>query len=327
MARPWRQSAFHVPLPPAGQEVLVRETIERKGPTRFDLVTAGHHFLLQVVPLREPESRAALAAFVSTVERSSLPPAEVDAVLLRCLAVLDKHSVRRIPSLVEQYLVAAPAPDAALAQFTACVASLLRHRGIQHGAVQQAVEIIHRRITESALTPRSIADEVRVQLSTLDVAFKRQMSCTLTEYVREVRLERAVVLLATTGNTIKEVWTEVGYNHPSNFNHDFKRHFGLSPSDLRARAIRPFAQLRYHATPNPGTNDGGPVAVDNGTKVLLVDNDECTRSHVSGFLRHHGYRVSVALTGGEALVAARQHLPDTILVDYHLEDMDGLEFI
>jgi AraC-like DNA-binding protein len=304
----------------------VRETLELKRGARLDLVTAVHHFLLNVLPLREPESSAALATFAATAERSCLPPAELDAVLLRCLAVLDKHSGQRIPSLVEQYLAGASAPDEALAHFTACVAHLLRHRGIQHGAVQQAVEIIHRRLGESALNPRSVAEEAGVQLSTLDVAFKRQMSCTPTEYIRAVRLERSVVLLTTTGNPIKQVWTEVGYNHPSNFNHDFKRRFGLSPTDLRARAIRPVAQLGYGAAPKHITDDG-PAAADNGTSVLIVDNDECTRSHVGGYLRHHGYQVSVALTGREGFAAVRRRPPNIILVDYHLEDMDGVTFV
>jgi AraC-like DNA-binding protein/CheY-like chemotaxis protein len=305
---------------------LGRDTIERSGGIRFDVVRAAQHFLLNVLPLRQPDSTTALATFVAMVERSSLPPAEVDAILLRCLAVLDRHNEQRIPSLVEQYLATTPALDVALEHFTACVTRLFRHRGIQHGAVQQAVEIVHRRLHESGLTPRSIAGEVGMKLSPLDVVFKRQMSCTITEYIREVRLERSLVLLATTGSTIKEVWAAIGYNHSSNFNHDFKRRFGLSPSSMRARTVRPLAQLRYDALPTHHGN-GVHATADNGTAVMLVDDDECVRSHVGSYLRHHGYRVSVALTGGEALTAVRQHLPDIILVEYHLEDMDGVAFL
>jgi AraC-like DNA-binding protein/CheY-like chemotaxis protein len=302
--------------------------IERKDGSRFTLVTAAHHFLLRALPLREPESPAALAAFVATVEQSSLPPAEMDAVLLRCLAVLDKHSEQRIPSLVDQYLLTATTPGEAVRHFSACVTRVLRHRSIRHGAVQHAVERIHRRLGESELTPRSIADQVGVQLSTLDVAFKRQMNCTLTEYVRAARLERAAVLLTTTGHAIKQVWTEVGYNYPSNFNHDFKRRFGLSPSDMRSRAILPFAQLRHAQAPTHATHrSSGPAAVDNGNCVLLVDNDECTTSHVGNDLFDHGYRVFVAQTGGEALAVVASHRPEIILVDYRLEDMDGVEFV
>jgi AraC-like DNA-binding protein/CheY-like chemotaxis protein len=292
---------------------------------RFALVTAGHHFLLKVLPLREQESSDALASFVATLEQIRGTAADLDAVLLRCLAVLDTHEGRRIPSLVDRYLASTSTPDGSLGQFTRCVEDLLRYSCIVDGTVQQAVDVISARFAEPSLNPRTIAESVGARLSTLDVAFKREMACTITEYVRGVRLERAAKLLVTTNRTIKEIWAEMGYNHASNFDHDFKRRFGVSPREFRAKSIRPLAQKHFHAARRSPTDTGRvarPVA-----NLLVIDDDECTRSTLSTSLSREGFFVSSAASGSEGLRQTHMTEPDAILVDYRIGDMDGLEFL
>jgi CheY-like chemotaxis protein/AraC-like DNA-binding protein len=291
---------------------------------RFALVNAGHEFLLNVLPPREPESRAALVRFVDVVARSQLASADIDAVLLRCLAVLDGQD-SRIPSLVEQYLAGAAGPQSPLERFNACVDSLLRHHGVTHGCVQHALEIITGRISDSRLTPRAIADETGIRLATLDVAFKRQTGHKVTEHIRTTRLERAAVQLATTGKSIKEVWSQVGYNHASNFAHDFKRHFGVSSQEFRARAIRPLAQKQWAGA--GASVRAASTSGDRRLPVMIIDDNETTTSTLCVYLRCEGYSVVAASTGAEGLQQAKRLSPSAILVDYNLDDMTGLEFL
>lgn len=68
-------------------------------------VTAGHRFLLQVLPFRDPESQEALTTFVETAQRIDAPRMTVSLVLLQCLVVLSHHIEHRVPSLLEQYLL------------------------------------------------------------------------------------------------------------------------------------------------------------------------------------------------------------------------------
>jgi DNA-binding response OmpR family regulator len=60
-------------------------------------------------------------------------------------------------------------------------------------------------------------------------------------------------------------------------------------------------------------------------KLILVVDDEADFSELLQFrLRDREYEVLSAATGTEALDKARRHLPDAILLDLLLPDLDGL---
>ncbi len=59
--------------------------------------------------------------------------------------------------------------------------------------------------------------------------------------------------------------------------------------------------------------------------VLIVDDNEKNLKLARDVLRHAGFRTLEAATGGEAIALAREHLPDVILMDIRLPDMDGTE--
>jgi CheY-like chemotaxis protein/AraC-like DNA-binding protein len=299
-------------------------TIEPIAARRFDLVTEGHHFLIKLLPFREPESRYALTTFVAAIGRSHLASADVDAVLLRCLVALSEHADRRVPSLVDRYLASAATPADGLVTFCKCVEDLIRYRCVSNGSVQQAISIVSTRYAEPTCTPQFVAQSVQISLSTLCVVFKRELGRTLREHIRDVRLDRAAVLLTSTNKSIKEVWAEVGYNHPSNFDHDFKKVFHLTPREYRARALRPIAQEHY-STPASRIQTIAPAP--SSTTVLIVDDDECSSETIGRFLQMEGYATSIARSGAEGLRHAERACPDVILLDYHLDDMDGLQFL
>ncbi len=297
---------------------------------RFQLVTAGHHFLLNVLPFRQPASGEALETFIASAKRINACAVDVDFVLLQCLAVLSHHTPRRIPSLIDEYRFGRNSTPDDFVRFSECVEGLLRYHAVTDGSVQDVLRLVRSKYGDTTATPQFLAAAVGQRLATLDVLFKKQMGCTLTEHIRDVRLSQAAVRLATTNKSIKEVWAEVGYAHHSNFDHDFKRKFGCTPREYRSRAVRPIAQDVYQgidqpdkgASGDPGGNDGA-----RNTRVLIVDDDEECRTCVSAFLRSSGYWASAAGSGSEGLRIAEHHTPNVILLDYHLGDMDGLEFL
>jgi AraC-like DNA-binding protein len=294
------------------------------GASRFELVTAAHHFLLRFLPIRDVESRAALSWFAETLQPFDLAPADLDAVLLRCLAVLDRHTGGRLPSLIERYLAAGATSIGAMTQFTAVVEDVLRYRGIGSPLVQQAIAIIDAGYANSGLTQGAVAQRLGIAPTMLCRLIRRQTGTTFGKYLREVRLGRAASLLTSSSQTIKEIWVQVGYNHPSNFAHDFRRQFGMAPREYRALAIQsadPSARGTPPADdPSPSHQPLSPL-----TKVLIVDNDETTRATVAQYLRMHGHAVFVAASGDEAIRAAPRLSPDVVLLDYRLGDMDGLD--
>ena len=62
-------------------------------------------------------------------------------------------------------------------------------------------------------------------------------------------------------------------------------------------------------------------------RVLLVDDDSDARELLGMVLRHHGAKVDTAATAEAAVVAFRRHLPDVVVSDIGLPDVDGYELI
>jgi two-component system, cell cycle response regulator DivK len=59
--------------------------------------------------------------------------------------------------------------------------------------------------------------------------------------------------------------------------------------------------------------------------VLIVDDAPDNREAYAEYLRFRGFRTVEAATGMEAMNQARAHVPDVILLDLRLPDIDGLE--
>lgn len=59
--------------------------------------------------------------------------------------------------------------------------------------------------------------------------------------------------------------------------------------------------------------------------VLLADGDDASRELREAQLRRAGFRVSVARTGFEAIVKASCKVPDVILLDDSLSDIEAAE--
>jgi DNA-binding response OmpR family regulator len=62
-------------------------------------------------------------------------------------------------------------------------------------------------------------------------------------------------------------------------------------------------------------------------RVLVAEDDRVLRRAVDVMLRKHGYQVSLAADGAEALVRAQQDKPDLILHDVILPKMLGFEVL
>ncbi len=60
-------------------------------------------------------------------------------------------------------------------------------------------------------------------------------------------------------------------------------------------------------------------------KVLVVDDDEMTRTVLVRILEIEGHGISIATTGLEALERVRSDRPDLVVMDVAMPDMDGIE--
>ena len=62
-----------------------------------------------------------------------------------------------------------------------------------------------------------------------------------------------------------------------------------------------------------------------GERILFVDDEEQIRKLLSTWLARHGYEVTVASDGWEALKAIRAKAPDLVITDVNMPNMNGFE--
>lgn len=62
-----------------------------------------------------------------------------------------------------------------------------------------------------------------------------------------------------------------------------------------------------------------------GEHLLIVDDEDNLRSMLTAALRHHGFEISTASNGREALDAVAESHPDLVVLDVMMPDLDGFE--
>ena len=58
--------------------------------------------------------------------------------------------------------------------------------------------------------------------------------------------------------------------------------------------------------------------------VLIVEDNDKSLKLVRDILRHKGYTTLEAETGGDGVRLAIEHVPDLVLMDIQLPDIDGI---
>ena len=61
-------------------------------------------------------------------------------------------------------------------------------------------------------------------------------------------------------------------------------------------------------------------------KILVVDDDKILRTVLKHTLEQQGYQVNVAVSGKEALLLFEQDIPDIVVSDVSMPEMDGFDF-
>jgi AraC-like DNA-binding protein len=78
-----------------------------------------------------------------------------------------------------------------------------------------------------------LAHSLAMNESKLAAGFKHLFGVTMSDYRKGVRMEKARDLLLNTDMNVTQVAMEVSYEYQSNFSNAFKRHFGLTPKEVR----------------------------------------------------------------------------------------------
>jgi AraC-like DNA-binding protein len=82
-----------------------------------------------------------------------------------------------------------------------------------------------------------LAAAVNLAPSRLQHLFKDAVAMSIREHVRNRRLLEAARLLASTHERVSEIAYYVGFRDVCNFNHAFRRTFGVSPRQYRCGSV------------------------------------------------------------------------------------------
>lgn len=97
------------------------------------------------------------------------------------------------------------------------------------GQVNRALQVIHAEYTRE-LSVDELADAAGMSASTFHQNFKAVTSTSPVQYVKNIRLHKARLLMIHEGLRAGEAAGRVGYQSASQFSREFKRMFGASPA-------------------------------------------------------------------------------------------------
>jgi AraC family transcriptional regulator len=102
--------------------------------------------------------------------------------------------------------------------------------------VQLVVKLLEAEPTR-AFSLAYLCDRFHMSPSHLQHLFKRDVHMSIREFILRTRLGAAAVMIGTTRERIRQISFAAGFRDISNFNHAFKRQFGVSPREYRMRSI------------------------------------------------------------------------------------------
>ena len=190
---------------------------------RFDLGDA-HGLLIEADPARIETVRAHSAVLENRSVFHGGVPAGIARRIYEELRLMDQAAPLAIEGLLLELL--------------ALTSRSLRSRysADRPGWLREVRDMIH-----ADPAPRrslsELAGAVRLHPVTLARAFRKAFGCSVGEYVRRLRIERAAAQLGSSDTPLAEIALAAGFSDQSHFSNVFRRQTGMSPSSFR-RAVR-----------------------------------------------------------------------------------------
>ena len=115
------------------------------------------------------------------------------------------------------------------------IANIVKPVTINHGSqiMDKVKEYIGANFSDPYLSLSIIADHVGLNASYLSAEFTKKEKTGLSNYITDIRMEKAKKLLATSDMTVADICIATGYLNPTYFSTTFKKFTGFTPSQYR----------------------------------------------------------------------------------------------
>ncbi len=87
----------------------------------------------------------------------------------------------------------------------------------------------------SEVTVETVAEMVGISVSYLHQLFIKHNGITPYQFILDLKIKKAKLLLASTGNLIKNIGGSCGFSSHESFSRSFKKHTGMTPREYRLK--------------------------------------------------------------------------------------------
>ncbi len=98
--------------------------------------------------------------------------------------------------------------------------------------IQLVVSTIEREFSNK-LSTETLGHLVNMSASRLRHLFKAETGLTVSQYLKQIRMRRAEVLLQTTFLSVKQIMNLVGVHDDAYFSREFRKLYGAAPGQYR----------------------------------------------------------------------------------------------
>lgn len=99
--------------------------------------------------------------------------------------------------------------------------------------LEEAQKYVKQNYSSNEISLNMVASHVGISPSYFSTIFRQEIGSTFTEYLTEIRMEKARELLRCTSKKTAEIAYDVGYKDAHYFSYIFKKTQGLTPKDYR----------------------------------------------------------------------------------------------
>ena len=99
--------------------------------------------------------------------------------------------------------------------------------------MQRLLDTVEKHISDEKFSVEQLGHEFGMSPSQINRKLKAIINQSAVEFIRSIRMQRALELLKSDKATIAEIAYETGFREPAYFSRVFKNHFGYSPSEVK----------------------------------------------------------------------------------------------
>lgn len=120
--------------------------------------------------------------------------------------------------------------------YEACEVIIDKRSGVavkNSDVIEEAATYMRANFSDPDLTMSTLAEYLHISTVTLSIEFKNEMDVSPSDYLANLRMEKAKELLRETNMLVREISAAVGYEDAHVFMRRFKKYAGMTPGQYR----------------------------------------------------------------------------------------------